>query len=78
MKPKTIKQVPNIFGQSTFRAPEFSGVTSPPQADIIHLLCVLPTILQVFFVHWALGLGGLAGALGARPAALPEKGADEK
>ena len=27
------------------------------------------------FVHWALGLGGLAGALGTRPAALPQHSA---
>ena len=34
--------------------------------------------LASVFVHWALGLGGLAGALGARPAALPQKSADDE
>ena len=47
---------------------------SPPKADILHLLCVLPHDLVGVFVHWALGLRGFAGALGARPAALPHEG----
>ena len=50
------------------------GGASPPKAVILHLLCVLPTILQEFSYTGPLVLAGLASALGARPAALPQKG----
>ena len=50
------------------------GGEAPQGTQSASLLCFLPHDLAGAFVHWALGLGGLVGALGARPAALSRKG----
>ena len=53
---------------------------SPPQGRHSSSPLRFADDLASVFVHWALGLGGLAGALGARPAALSHTRApdDEK
>ena len=50
-----------------------SGGEAPKTHNQLRSSAFCPRFASVF-VHWALGLGGLAGALGARPAALQHKG----
>ena len=50
------------------------GGRSPPRHTISFAPLRFAHDLASVFAHWALGLGGLAGALGARPAALPHEG----
>ena len=50
------------------------GGEAPPRHTISFAPLRFAHDLASVFVHWALGLGGLAGALGARPAALPHQG----
>ena len=56
------------------------GGRSPPRHTVSFAPLRFAHDLASVFVHWALGLGGLAGALGARPAALSHTRApdDEK
>ena len=48
------------------------GGLRPPRQTFFISSAFCPRLAGVF-VHWALGLGGLASALGARPAALTER-----